>query len=1060
MENSNNEFEDPRIIVEDKDGTSFDLNWNRSGLLQTAGALISSPSSSSSQLSSSSVDLLMPPEPYSATATATTEEVKEAEGWTCKICTLFNDADKVICGVCETPINEEQYPYTEQQQQRSPPKPKGKEKCPICNKYFKQAGLQRHAIRCAQMKFDPVWEEEVPLSAEQEVKEDPPKKEPSSRASKQRKEKTSAKLLKDDAKPKPAASKMDGKNEATTTPRSRPKRKLQSPVTLKSYQVGSDARSTRAKAKEKIYNRGTVFHHLFQILKKSGWSVEDGRGIHNWFYLRPGKTAKGDAFKDLEYLKDYFPLPDQVLDYCEIHEPAAVTAAKRVVDEQDKVKQAAEEARIKAEQKKAEHAPRIKLEQKRAEQEARVHAARNQAQQKAASKPSKQIVSGATDHRKVAAKSSGSNGNLKPVAPNATKSVTDSNPKVAPAKISKSNSNKPKAPTNKPKPASKSSGAGSKSKPSTNVTTGGLKYKSSNTSTSSSTIRKDLASRKRKNAGDSLPKAGALPAKAATSRIASECDTLKKLKGLKASDRKVIRDQFHTYNVQQGYELIGKQWTQTKTDYVCKAEKCTYLLCVKKYKGDEFFTVADWSVLEHSCKKKSNNGGPLSLLLPSKHQKVNGNKKATVKILPQPGCNGVSSDYIGNGCKSAVGKALSSGSIGPNGAFSSSPLQPLHQAAGRCANNFDHQQPKQKPKTKVKARSNGGQKKAQHRQNKEKMPQGASSSSVSADQKLPTVIPDDEDKENNNTPIAVFDDYGQFVRQDRPSPPALLYYEEFCEIANKAIEALCAQQQLNGGREALENLSCIKGNKKQSRQQNAMYGSILEPLMQEIIKEAKIESKDVFMDVGSGIGQAVIQVAATVGCKSMGVEIDEARAATASGLSACFVEELKMVGDDTFGPKYDELVELIQGDFVDYREKIEESTAIFINNYGGWWRGDQADPNNGPSLEHQFLQMAINCSVGTRIIVLEYLVDLDSKPGIADYRCFQSPPKWLNWTDKPTPVHIYTLKSQKWVCDKCTTRNDFSDNVCEMCFSRPPKERNMRKKTEPLTINNVCSQKY
>jgi len=215
------------------------------------------------------------------------------------------------------------------------------------------------------------------------------------------------------------------------------------------------------------------------------------------------------------------------------------------------------------------------------------------------------------------------------------------------------------------------------------------------------------------------------------------------------------------------------------------------------------------------------------------------------------------------------------------------------------------------------------------------------------------------------------------------------------------------------------------------------------------------------MDVGSGIGQTVIQVAATVGCKSMGIEIDQARATTANDLLACFVEELQMAGDDRIGPKYEKLVELIQGDFVEFPEQIQKSTAIFVNNFGGWWRGDQTDPNNGYSLEYKILQWAVHCREGTRIVVLDRLVDLDSRPGIADYHYFESPPKSLNWTDKSTRVHIYTLKSKTWVCDKCTfDDNPFSYTDCKECRSRPQKARNTRKKTKPLTIDNVHSKTY
>uniref|UniRef100_A0A1X7SI86 Histone-lysine N-methyltransferase, H3 lysine-79 specific n=1 Tax=Amphimedon queenslandica TaxID=400682 RepID=A0A1X7SI86_AMPQE len=43
-------------------------------------------------------------------------------------------------------------------------------------------------------------------------------------------------------------------------------------------------------------------------------------------------------------------------------------------------------------------------------------------------------------------------------------------------------------------------------------------------------------------------------------------------------------------------------------------------------------------------------------------------------------------------------------------------------------------------------------------------------------------------------------------------------------------------------------------------------------LIQEVIATTRMTENDVFLDLGSGVGQIVLQVAASVGCKCYGIE--------------------------------------------------------------------------------------------------------------------------------------------------------------------------------------------
>ena len=67
-----------------------------------------------------------------------------------------------------------------------------------------------------------------------------------------------------------------------------------------------------------------------------------------------------------------------------------------------------------------------------------------------------------------------------------------------------------------------------------------------------------------------------------------------------------------------------------------------------------------------------------------------------------------------------------------------------------------------------------------------------------------------------------------------------------------------------------------RSDSKYKRKKNApkivaMYGA-MNPLFIEdcVVQPSRLGRSDDFLDIGSGIGQVVIQVAATVGCKAIG----------------------------------------------------------------------------------------------------------------------------------------------------------------------------------------------
>lgn len=70
-----------------------------------------------------------------------------------------------------------------------------------------------------------------------------------------------------------------------------------------------------------------------------------------------------------------------------------------------------------------------------------------------------------------------------------------------------------------------------------------------------------------------------------------------------------------------------------------------------------------------------------------------------------------------------------------------------------------------------------------------------------------------------------------------------------------------------------------------------VYGETNASLVQHIIKTQEITAADIFFDLGSGIGQVVLQAAATTGCRAFGIELMEIPAQYAAALQVAFETE-------------------------------------------------------------------------------------------------------------------------------------------------------------------------
>lgn len=133
-----------------------------------------------------------------------------------------------------------------------------------------------------------------------------------------------------------------------------------------------------------------------------------------------------------------------------------------------------------------------------------------------------------------------------------------------------------------------------------------------------------------------------------------------------------------------------------------------------------------------------------------------------------------------------------------------------------------------------------------------------------------------------------------------------------------------------------------------------VYGETSFDLVCQMIDQIKITPEDVFIDLGSGVGQVVLQMAATLPLKTcFGIERADVPSRYAIGMDTTFKMWMKW-----FGKKFNEY-ELIKGDFLadEHREKINSATIVFVNNFAF-----------GPNVDHQLKERFADLRDGARIV--------------------------------------------------------------------------------------------
>ena len=133
-----------------------------------------------------------------------------------------------------------------------------------------------------------------------------------------------------------------------------------------------------------------------------------------------------------------------------------------------------------------------------------------------------------------------------------------------------------------------------------------------------------------------------------------------------------------------------------------------------------------------------------------------------------------------------------------------------------------------------------------------------------------------------------------------------------------------------------------------------VYGETSFELVCQMVDEINITHEDVFIDLGSGVGQVVLQVAASTKAKiCIGIEKADVPSRYAENMNQMFRTWMKW-----FGKKYGEY-QLLKGDFLadEHREKIMSASVVFVNNFAF-----------GPNVDHSLKERFADLKDGAKIV--------------------------------------------------------------------------------------------
>ncbi|XP_035229778.1 histone-lysine N-methyltransferase, H3 lysine-79 specific-like [Stegodyphus dumicola] len=187
-----------------------------------------------------------------------------------------------------------------------------------------------------------------------------------------------------------------------------------------------------------------------------------------------------------------------------------------------------------------------------------------------------------------------------------------------------------------------------------------------------------------------------------------------------------------------------------------------------------------------------------------------------------------------------------------------------------------------------------------------------------------------------------------------------------------------------------------------------VYGETSFEFITQMIGELDITEDDIFIDLGSGVGQVVLQMAATTPCKKcIGIEKADVPAKYAEEMDKTFRFWMKW-----YGKRYGEYV-LIKGDFLseDHRETLLNSTLLFVNNFAF-----------GPNVDHMLKMRFADIKDEARVVSSKAFCPLNFRitdRNLSDIGTIMNvreitPLKGsVSWTGKPVSYFLHTIDRTK-----------------------------------------------
>ncbi|XP_054708886.1 uncharacterized protein LOC129218593 [Uloborus diversus] len=187
-----------------------------------------------------------------------------------------------------------------------------------------------------------------------------------------------------------------------------------------------------------------------------------------------------------------------------------------------------------------------------------------------------------------------------------------------------------------------------------------------------------------------------------------------------------------------------------------------------------------------------------------------------------------------------------------------------------------------------------------------------------------------------------------------------------------------------------------------------VYGETSFEFITQMIGELDITEDDIFIDLGSGVGQVVLQMAATTPCKKcIGIEKADVPAKYAEEMDRTFRFWMKW-----YGKKYGEYI-LLRGDFLseEHRDTLLNATLLFVNNFAF-----------GPNVDHMLKMRFADIKDEARVVSSKAFCPLNFRitdRNLSDIGTIMNvreitPLKGsVSWTGKPVSYFLHTIDRTK-----------------------------------------------